>query len=102
MNTWNTLTRGETDLMDRAITLLETLSKDKHQILLDYLQSSKKVSIPEICSATGLPEKQVESQIRQISRTGALDVFPAPEGEEFALNRGRLRQISAIACQIHG
>ncbi len=102
MNTWNTLSKGGAGLLDRAITVLETLSKDKNQALLDFLMDSKQASITEISFATGLPEKQVEFQIRQISLTGALDVIPTPGGEVFILNKGRLSEISAIAGQIHG
>ena len=102
MNTWNTFSRGNAGLLDRAIAVLETLSKDKNQALLEFLRESDQASISEICHATGLPERQVELQIHQIRQTGALDVIATPGGQAFLLNKVRLNEISTIAGQIQG
>ena len=101
MNTWNTIKPSSAKPLEKAISILETLSHDLSISILNYLTKHGNATVLDLTIHTGIDSSTIESQLDLLGTTGV--VFPKTNlyNCSYALNCQRLKQIKAIGKQLN-
>lgn len=101
MNTWNTIKPSSAKPLEKAISILETLSHDLSISILNYLTKHGNATILDLTIHTGIDSSTIESQMDLLGNTGVIRPQSNLYNCTYALNFQRLKQIKAIGKQLN-
>ncbi|MCO6490176.1 MAG: hypothetical protein J5I98_17315 [Phaeodactylibacter sp.] len=97
MHAWITTRPVDTNQLERATFILETLNSESSQPILHALKEHHNVTVFELTMYTGLNNQEVEQQLEKLCETGTVTADDENWQVRFSLNEKRLSKIAACA-----
>lgn len=97
MHAWIVTRPVNTDQLERATFILETLNCDNSKPILEALKTHHSLTAFELTMYTGLNNQDLEIQLEKLCETGAVTAEEENWQVRFSLNEKRLSKIAACA-----
>lgn len=96
MHVWTTTKPVNTEKLQKAISVLETLSDRRTRLILRTLKEHERTTFLELMICTRLNSEELELWLEQLCDTGAIKMEEADWQARFSVDEKRLSRI--VAC----
>ena len=100
MDTWNTILKKRTNVLEQAVFVLETLAHPEHIPILEYLTEHEDATLLDLAIDTRSDVTFIEEQLESLIQTGVVCVDANIYGNKYRINGRRIVNINAIVRQL--
>ncbi len=98
MHTWNTIKAVNTNKLDQAIDILETLQQPRSARILKYLKEHERGALLDLALCLRMATEELEQQLELLCQSRVISRHDDVYGCYYTLNAVRLRYAGKVAC----